>query len=76
MAISHWQDRLGKPIPMLVLTGRTDPASVEWLSGQQFPWLTKPAEPDAIAARIMALLATSAPASGEVTGKPEVSIRP
>lgn len=47
--------RLGRPLPFLVLSGATDRETLRELFASGVPWLTKPADPDAIAAEIFDL---------------------
>ena len=43
---------IGLP-PSVIITGRTDPKTLARLDESGFPWLLKPADPDAIAAALM-----------------------
>jgi signal transduction histidine kinase/ActR/RegA family two-component response regulator len=55
--------RLGRPLPFLVLSGATDRETLKELAASGVAWLTKPADPDAIAAEIFGLCALAAPSS-------------
>ncbi len=54
---------LGRPLPFLVLSGATDRETLKELAASGVAWLTKPADPDAIAAAIFDLCACAAPSS-------------
>ncbi len=53
----------GRPLPFLVLSGATDGKTLKELAASGVAWLTKPADPDAIAAAIFDLCASATPSS-------------
>jgi ActR/RegA family two-component response regulator len=69
--IERMQRELGHRVPTLILTGATDAATLSHLVESRQRWMTKPADPDAIA-RALAELASGARngASGNDAGRP------
>ena len=75
--IDRMARELGRPVPALVLTGATDADTLSGLVLNGRRWMTKPADPDAIARALSELLAASAKAKtspkqseGTVAGQP------
>lgn len=55
--IERIERELAKPLPSLVLTGSTDSQTLIGLSSGRHPWLTKPADPETIAAALSRIAA-------------------
>ncbi|MGH6816657.1 MAG: ATP-binding protein [Hyphomicrobiaceae bacterium] len=55
-SIQRMERQLGRSIPTLILTGGTDRATLAAVMATGRPWLTKPADPEAIAAALVALV--------------------
>jgi CheY-like chemotaxis protein/anti-sigma regulatory factor (Ser/Thr protein kinase) len=53
--------RLGRPLPFLILSGATDRETLKELAASGVSWLTKPADPESIAAEIFDLCTRAAP---------------
>jgi signal transduction histidine kinase/ActR/RegA family two-component response regulator len=59
-AIGRLARQAGRPIPSLVLSGATDRETLTELATSGLPWLTKPADPDVIAAAVLQLCTRTA----------------
>ena len=57
--IERLSNRLGKPVPALLLSGGTNSTTLAILAKSGRPWLTKPADPDLIIATLGAILNSS-----------------
>lgn len=60
--IDRIERQLSRRLPSLVLTGSTDRATLIRLSVGRHPWLTKPADPETIAATLSRMVAEHQPA--------------
>jgi ActR/RegA family two-component response regulator len=54
---SRMERGIARDIPALILTGGTDTATLAAILASRLSWLTKPAEPDMIAAALARLIA-------------------
>jgi DNA-binding response OmpR family regulator len=55
--ITRIEGQFGRRLPTLILTGATDAQTLAGLIGSGRPWLTKPADPDAISSVLAGLAA-------------------
>jgi signal transduction histidine kinase/ActR/RegA family two-component response regulator len=59
--IARMEAQFGKQLPTLILTGATDAETLAGLISSGRPWLTKPADPDAISSVLAGLAAGGGP---------------